>query len=45
MWLSLAAAQGNEKAKDLLDVVEREIPPDQVAEAQKRASAWKPQTN
>jgi hypothetical protein len=45
MWVSLAAAQGNEKAKGLLDLFENEIPPDQIAEAQKRAVAWKPRTN
>jgi TPR repeat protein len=45
MWLSLAATQGDEKAKSLLDLLEHEISPDQVAEAQKRTAAWKPQTN
>jgi TPR repeat protein len=44
MWYSLAAAQ-SEKARSLLNLLEGMMTPDQIAEAQKRASAWKPQTN
>jgi TPR repeat protein len=44
MWYSLAAAQ-SEKARSLLNLLEGMMTPDEIAEAQKRASAWKPQTN
>jgi TPR repeat protein len=40
MWLSLATAQGIGRAE--FDSVERTMTPDQIAEAQKRAAAWKP---
>jgi hypothetical protein len=45
MWLSLAVAQGDEEGRSILDSIERQITPDQIAEAQKRAAAWKPKAN
>jgi uncharacterized protein len=45
MWLSLAAAKGDEYAKNLLNSIEPHMTPDEIAEAQKRAAAWKPKAN
>jgi len=45
MWLSLAVAQGDEEVRGHFDSIERQITPDQIAEAQKRAAAWKPKAN
>jgi TPR repeat protein len=44
-WLSLAAAKGNDEARDVLNSIEGKITPDQIAEAQKRAAAWKAKEN
>ena len=46
-WFSLSAAHGNNEiansiSKSMLDSIERKLTKEQVAEAQKRASAWKP---
>ncbi len=38
MWLSLAKAQGNELATIHLDIAQKQMPPAQIAEAQKLAS-------
>jgi len=42
MWLTLAAAQGSEKAADLRDFLEEEMTLDQLAKAQRLAREWKP---
>jgi hypothetical protein len=42
MWFSLAAVQGDEKARKALDHVESMITPEQRSEAQKLAREWKP---
>jgi uncharacterized protein len=42
VWFSRSAAQGNERAKSNLDIIEKRMTPTQIAEAQKRAAAWKP---
>jgi hypothetical protein len=38
----LAAAQGNESAKDARDAQEKSMTPAQIAEAQKLSREWKP---
>jgi TPR repeat protein len=42
MWFNLAAAQGNEDARQNRDSVAKLMTPDQVAEAQRLARQWKP---
>jgi hypothetical protein len=42
MWFNLAAAQGNEDARQNRDSVAKVMTPDQVAEAQRLARQWKP---
>ena len=42
MWLYLAAAQGDENARRHRDILEKEMTPAQIAEAQKLAREWKP---
>ena len=42
MWYNLAGAQGNEDAINLRNDLSKKMTADQVAEAQRRASAWKP---
>lgn len=42
MWFSLAAAKGEETAAKRRDQIEPIMTPAQLAEAKKRASAWKP---
>jgi uncharacterized protein len=42
MWLNLSAAQGNEKAIKYRDKIVGQMTPEQIAEAQKLASEWKP---
>jgi len=42
MWLNLAAAQGFEKAAELRDLLEENMTPAQLAEAQRLAREWKP---
>lgn len=42
MWLSLSAAQGNKKAIKGLDEIAPYVTAAQIAEAKKRAGAWKP---
>jgi len=41
MWLNLAAAQGFEKAAELHDLLEENMTPVQLAEAQRLAREWK----
>ncbi len=42
VWLAMAAAQGDEQAPGLLDKLDTELTPEQVAAAQKRADQWHP---
>jgi TPR repeat protein len=42
MWLSLAAAQGDQTAAEYLDIVVKDMTPAQVAKARKLAREWKP---
>ena len=42
MWFNLAAAQGKEGAATFRDLVARLMTPEQIAEAQRLASEWKP---
>ena len=42
IWANLAASQGNKGARELRDLVAKEMTPDQIAEAQRLARAWKP---
>jgi TPR repeat protein len=44
MWFSLAAAQGHAFAEMLLRDTADKMTPDQIAEAQKLAREWKPNT-
>ena len=42
LWESLAAAQGYEQSDERLDALEKRMTPEQIAEAQRLASEWKP---
>lgn len=42
LWLSLAAAQGLGGAQSVRDLVAARMTPDQIAEAQRLASGWRP---
>ncbi len=42
MWTTLAAAQGNELAAQGLEILEKEMTPAQLAEAQRLAREWTP---
>ena len=42
MWVNLAASEGDEKASQLRDAIEKIMTPSQIAEAQKLAREWKP---
>ena len=42
MWFNLAAAQGHDTARANRDVVEKQMTPAQIAEAQKLGREWKP---
>jgi len=42
LWLSLAAAQGQEEARKYRDLVEKKMSSEQIAEAQRLAREWKP---
>jgi uncharacterized protein len=42
MWLNLSAAQDNEAAREARNIVEKQMTPAQIAEAQKLAREWKP---
>src|SRR5512135_1758274 len=44
MWFSLSAAQGREGAAAFRDLIARLMTPAQIAEAQKLAREWKPNT-
>ena len=44
MWFSLAAAQGEQRADQVLAMAEQRMTPAQIAEAQKLARDWKPAT-
>ncbi len=44
MWLTLAGAQGLESAAESRDIVVGRMTPAQVAEAERLARAWRPQT-
>jgi TPR repeat protein len=44
MWSNLAAAQGDENAKNNRNLLEQHMSPDQIAEAQRLAREWKPTT-
>ena len=44
MWFSLSAAQGREGAAAFRDLIARRMTPAQIAEAQKLAREWKPNT-
>ena len=41
MWETLAAAQGNDNASKGLEILEKQMTPDQIAEAQRLAREWK----
>ncbi len=41
-WFNLAAAQGETEAKNFLPVLERRMPPEQIAEAQRLAREFRP---
>ena len=41
VWYDLAARQGNEQAMNDRENLAKKMTPDQIAEAQRRASAWK----
>jgi len=41
MWVTLSAEQGYEPAKELLETLQKEMTPAQVAEAQRLAREWK----
>ncbi len=41
MWVTLAAAQGNENASKGLEILEKKMSPDQIAQAQRLAREWK----
>ena len=45
LWLSLAAAQNYEKARQTLNDLERKMTPQQRDEAQRMAREWKPIRN
>ena len=42
VWLSLAAAQGNERAGKFRDLLDEMLTPAQLADAQRLAREWKP---
>ncbi len=42
MWFNLAAAHGDDGAKRYRDIVEAQMTPDQIAEAQRPSREWKP---
>ena len=42
MWVNLAAAQGEDKYKDVRDALEKVMTPAQIAEAQRLSREWKP---
>ena len=44
MWFNLSAAQGREGAAAFRDLIARRMTPAQIAEAQKLAHEWKPNT-
>jgi TPR repeat protein len=44
MWFNLSAAQGREGAAAFRDLIARRMSPAQIAEAQKLAREWKPNT-
>ena len=44
MWFSLSASQGREGAAAFRDLIARRMTPAQIAEAQKLAREWKPNT-
>lgn len=44
MWLSLAAAQGEQRAVKTLEMAEQRMTPAQISEALKLARDWKPAT-
>ncbi|MGC2643527.1 MAG: SEL1-like repeat protein [Pseudolabrys sp.] len=44
MWFSMSAAQGREGAAAFRDLIARRMTPAQIAEAQKLAREWKPNT-
>jgi TPR repeat protein len=44
MWFNLSAAQGSEGAAAFRDLIARRMTPAQIAEAQKLAREWKPNT-
>ena len=41
-WLSLAAAQGNNKARQAKELTARKLTPAQITEAERLARDWKP---
>ncbi|MBG99997.1 MAG: hypothetical protein CMN58_06600 [Solibacterales bacterium] len=43
-WYKLAAVHGNTNYQKLRDLVAKRLSPDQLAEAEKLANAWKPKT-
>ncbi len=42
MWVNLAAAQGDEKARKARDKLAEQLTPAQIAEARRLAREWKP---
>ena len=44
MWYNLAAARGNEKAEKNREILENRMTPEQIAEAQRFAREWRPET-
>ena len=45
MWFKLAGASGEARGIEARDTVAREMTPEQIAEAQRRAREWKPKTS
>jgi TPR repeat protein len=42
-WLKIAASQGHENANKAREVIETKMTPEQIAEGQEKAAAWKPE--
>ena len=45
MYFYLAGARGHEKARRARDDLEKQMTPEQIREAQKRADEWKPKSS
>jgi hypothetical protein len=42
IWFNLAASEGDDKSREVRDLVAKIMTPDQIAEAQRLAREWKP---